>query len=234
MSLEADIQKLASQVAQLTEELHRLKDASMVRRLQYAYGYYLDRCLYDEVVDLFADDGEIRFMGGSFKGKAGVRRLYCDRFRKRFTGGHNGPVYGFLLDHLILQDVIDVAPDRKTALGRLRVFMQAGSHETRKDAGNVLPSQWWEGGVYENEYVREDDIWRIKLLNYHLVYQGLFEDGWSHLKPTFSGTFKTTFPADPFGPDELVEPKPVFWPETEVVPFHYPHPVTGKIWEPRE
>lgn len=233
MCLEADIQRLASQVAQLTDELHRLKDESMVRRLQHAYGYYLDRCLYDEVVDLFAEDGEIRFMGGSFKGKSGVRRLYCDRFRKRFTGGHNGPVYGFLLDHLILQDVIDVAPDRKTALGRLRVFMQAGSHETRKDAGNALPSQWWEGGVYENEYVRENDLWKIKLLNYHLVYQGLFEDGWSHLKPTFSGSFKTTFPTDPFGPDELVEPKPVFWPETEVVPFHYPHPVTGKIWEPR-
>lgn len=233
MSLEADIQKLGSQVAQLTDELNRLKDASRVRRLQHAYGYYLDRCLYDEVVDLFAEDGEIRFMGGSFKGKAGVRRLYCDRFRKRFTGGHNGPVYGFLLDHLILQDVIDIAPDRKTALGRLRVFMQAGSHETRGDAGSVLPSQWWEGGVYENEYVREDDVWKIKLLNYHLVYQGLFEDGWSHLKPMFSGSFKATFPTDLFGPDELVEPKPVFWPETEVVPFHYPHPVTGKMWEPR-
>jgi SnoaL-like domain len=232
MSLETDIHKLASQVAQLTDELHRLKDASMVRRLQHAYGYYLDRCLYDEVVDLFAEDGEIRFMGGAFKGKAGVRRLYCDRFRKRFTGGHNGPVYGFLLDHLILQDVIDIAPDRKTALGRMRVFMQAGSHETRADTGGVLPSQWWEGGVYENEYVREDDVWKIKLLNYHLVYQGLFEDGWSHLKPTFSGSFKTTFPTDPFGPDELVEPKPVFWPDTEVVPFHYAHPVTGKMWEP--
>ena len=45
-----------------------------VRRLQHAYGYYLDKCLYDEVVDLFSDSGEVRFMGGIFKGKAGVRR----------------------------------------------------------------------------------------------------------------------------------------------------------------
>ena len=34
------------------------------------------------------------------------------------------------------------------------------------------------------------------------------------------------------GPDELIEPKPVMWPETSVVPFHYEHPVTGKRWQP--
>lgn len=31
---------------------------------------------YDEVVDLFAADGEVRFMGGAFIGKPGLRRLF--------------------------------------------------------------------------------------------------------------------------------------------------------------
>ena len=33
------------------------------------------------------------------------------------------------------------------------------------------------------------------------------------------------------GPDELIKPTPKLWPHTEVVPFHYPHPVTGKEWK---
>jgi len=36
-----------------------------------------------------------------------------------------------------------------------------------------------------------------------------------------------TYPEDPLGPDELIEQK-MLWPDTRVVPFHYPHPVTGK------
>jgi len=27
-----------------------------IRRLQHAYGYYLDKCLYDDVVELFTDE----------------------------------------------------------------------------------------------------------------------------------------------------------------------------------
>ena len=95
----AELSALRRQLEQLSNEIGTLRDVHAVRRLQHAYGYYLDKCLYDEVVDLSCDSGEVRFMGGIFKGKAGVKRLYCDRFRQNFTGGHNGPVYGFLLDH---------------------------------------------------------------------------------------------------------------------------------------
>src|SRR5579884_193773 len=109
---------LQAQVERLSAEVGLLQDVHAIRRLQHAYGYYLDKCLYDEVVDLFSEDGEVRFMGGAFRGKAGLRRLYCERFRKRFTGGYNGPVYGFLLDHLQMQDIVDVAPDRGSAQAR--------------------------------------------------------------------------------------------------------------------
>ena len=228
----ADLSALARQVEQLANEVGRLNDVQAVRKLQHAYGYYLDKCLYDEVVDLFAADGEVRFMGGAFKGKPGLRRLYCERFRKNFTGGHNGPVYGFLLDHLQLQDIVDVAPDRNTARARFRCLMQAGSHETKKDAPGHLPSQWWEGGIYENEYVRENGVWKIKVCNYNVVYHGLFEKGWAHTPVQFVQFFTETYPKNPVGPDALVEPKPVIWPETSVVPFHYEHPVTGKKWQP--
>jgi hypothetical protein len=232
MSTADELTALRQQLEQLSYEVGRLNDVHAIRKLQHAYGYYLDRCLYDEVVDLFAESGEVHFLGGVFRGKAGQRRLYCERFRKSFTGGHNGPVYGFLLDHLQLQDIIDVASDRRGARARFRSFMQAGSHETNPNPPGRLPKQWWEGGIYENEYVRENGVWKIQILSNTVIYHGLYEQGWAHTPPQFVPLFSKTYPEDPTGPDALIEPKPVLWPEAEVVPFHYVHPVTGKPWQP--
>jgi SnoaL-like domain len=232
MSDNDKVEALRAEVERLTRQVAAIEDAQAVRRVQFAYGYYMDKGLYQEVVDLFADDGEVRFMGGIFRGKhRGVRRLYIDRFRTTFTHGRNGPAYGFMLEHLQLQDIVDVAPDRKTAQGRFRAFMQAGSHTSKTDRVAALPQQWWEAGVYENTYVREDGVWKIKVLNYCLSWQADYEKGWAYSKPYEGPFFKKTYPEDPGGPDEITPQRPAFWPDTAVVPFHFPHPVTGKPHE---
>jgi hypothetical protein len=214
---------LERQVADLSHHLALLEDAAAIRKLHHLYGYFIDKCLYEETVDLFADDGVVRFFGGIWKGKASVRRLYIGRFRKNFTGDYNGPVEGFLLDHMQMQDVIDVADDRGTAKARFRVFMAAGRH-----ADHGGPRQWWEGGLYENEYVREDGVWKISLLNYHPQWHADYESGWAHTKPNYLPFFeKTVSDGEPGGPDEI--DKTVWlWPQHEVLPFHNVHPVTGK------
>jgi hypothetical protein len=234
MADDAKIAALEKKIEELAHRVGVLEDIHAIRRVQHAYGYYMDKCLYGEIVDLFADDGEVHFLGGIFKGKAGVRRLYIDRFRRNFTGGTDGPMYGFLLDHPQMQDVVDVAPDRKTAKGRFRCVMQAGLHESAKaPAGQTvtLPKQWWEGGVYENEYAREDGVWKIKSLNYRLVWNADYETGWAHTRPRYLAFFTETYPEDPGGPDVIEDNKPVLWPETEVLAYHYPNPVTGKPWK---
>ena len=234
MDAERRIEQLEAAIAKLTRQVGVLEDIHAIRRLQHLYGYFIDKCLYDETVDLFDEDGEVRFMGGIFKGKTGVRRLYVGRFRKNFTNDFNGPVRGFLLDHPQLQDVIDVAPDRKTAKARARSLMQAGRHESETESGQ-LPRQWWEGGIYENEYVNHDGVWKIKVLDYNPLWHGTFEKGWAHTPPNFVPFFTKTYPEDPLGPDLLAtEPHRVLWPETAVVPFHCPHPVTGKPIVPQK
>ena len=232
------VKALQKQLADLSHQMGSLQDMLAVRSLQHKYGYYIDKCLYNETVDLFAQDCEVRFLGGIFKGRAGARRLYIERFQKSFTGGYNGPVQGFLLDHLQLQDVVDVAPDRMTAWARFRTLMQAGNHKdsmaptAQQDAEQSgIPRQWWEGGIYENTYAREDGIWKIKVLNYRPFWHADFNSGWANTPPEFVPAFSTTFPEDPLGPDELDPNYPGLWPVTDVVPFHYPHPVTGRMWE---
>ncbi len=229
MSERDEVRALRAEVERLTRAVGRLEDVEAVRRVQFAYGYFMDKGLYQEVVDLFADDGEVRFMGGVFRGKErGVKRLYIGRFRSTFTRGRNGPVYGFLLDHLQLQDIVDVAVDGLTARGRFRCLLQGGSHTSKADKIAALPQQWWEAGVYENEYVKDRGVWKLRVLNYCLSWQADFDRGWAHSKPYEGAFWKQTFPDDPRGPDEITGERPAFWPDTAVVPFHYPHPVTGK------
>ena len=103
-------------------------------------------------------------------------------------------------------------------------MMQAGLHETAEGAQRA----WWEGGIYENEYVREDGIWKIKALRYFPFWHGSFEDGWAKTPIDYIPMSKTCFPEDPLGPDELISPAPRLWPATDTIEFHYPHPVTGK------
>jgi hypothetical protein len=221
---------LAEQVRQLQHKVSVLEDTHAVKCLHYKYGYYIDKCLYEETVELFSDTGEVRFLNGVYRGKAGVRRLYCDWFRKFFTKGVNGPVRGFLLDHLLMQDIVDVSPDGQTAKGRFRCVLQGGCHESLPEPIPNLPKQFWEAGIYENEYVKENGVWKIKLLHYNMLWQANYEEGWARSGVHLSAITKT-YPDDPNGPDELVPTMPKAWPETDVVPFHYPHPVTGKYWQ---
>lgn len=81
------------------------------------------------------------------------------------------------------QDVIDVSEDGKTAQGRFRCNMQAGLHESvwPTDPNAKFLPQWWEGALYENEYIKEDGKWKIKTLRYRPQWHATFEKGTSHL-----------------------------------------------------
>ena len=188
-----------------------------------------------QVTELFSDDPSsyVQFLGGRYKTKAGVERLYTGRFRKSFVGGRNGPVHGFLLDHPQMQGIIDVdysAEDgRPRANARFRSLMQAGVHISQAERHPRGFTQWFEGGVYENEYIKEaDGQWRILHLRYFPFWHGDVEHGWGYKVSGFVPFPSKTFPEDPQGPDEVfADDQRMLWPDCRVIPFHYTHPITG-------
>ncbi|KAJ8135498.1 hypothetical protein OY671_011289, partial [Metschnikowia pulcherrima] len=118
------------------------EDVNAIRRSHWAYGYYIDFNRADDVAELFAEDGEVIFLSGIYRGREGARRLYGTWFRSSFLApGEEAPAYGFSLDHFQMQDIITVAPDRQTAKGRFRAVSFGGSHETRAFKPQGLPLQ---------------------------------------------------------------------------------------------
>ncbi|RMZ72834.1 hypothetical protein GMOD_00009884 [Pyrenophora seminiperda CCB06] len=200
----ADFKK--REIGQLKAVVEKLQAEENIRKLQYTYGYYLDKCLYKEVADLYADhpDTCVEFLGGRFNGKEGVKRLYIGRFANTFVAGRNGPIHGFLLDHPQMQGIVDVNPEGTRAAGRFRSLMSAGTHESIKDTHPRGLVQWWEGGIYENEYIKEKGVWKIFRLKYFPFWHAAFDKGWAYTKPNYVPFLSKTFPEDPNGPDHPV------------------------------
>jgi hypothetical protein len=214
-NLERKVAALEAKLVQLEQVVGIQTDINAIRKLQYTYGYYLDKGLNTYVVDLFTANQPSAEIGGRgiYRGKDGVRRLYTGIFKRRPQG--DGPVYGNALEHMQLQDVIDVAPDRKTAKGRFRAFvMQVTGYPTNTQ-------ETWQSGIYENEYVKEDGVWKIRRLTYKQVITCMRLGGCESSFAYMSGASKE------FPPDAPSTPYHPF-PEVTVIPFHYAHPVTGQ------
>lgn len=221
------LEDMRSEIEDLRRCVTRLEDIHAVRTLHFKYGYYIDVCLYEEAAELFAEDCTFYILNGVWRGKEAVRRCYIGWMRSMFTDGRDGPSYGFLLDHVMAQDIVDISDDGLTAKGRFRCLMQAGSHETKERKIPPFDGQMWEGGIHENVYVKEGGVWKIKVLNYNMLWQADFDEGWARAVNRLP-SLESTYPDDPLGPDELVASEAVLWPNTRIVPFHYPHPVTGE------
>ena len=208
---------LKDQVDQLSNQLGIHKDINAIRALHQTYESYLDRRMYEEVVNMFTDHGQVLFNGSVFIGKKkGVRRLYCDHFRAGFTGKKIEPAPGFELDPSQLQDMVAVAPDRKSAQARFAYSLQVGApiisdlqlvEMARLQGQGTI--KWWEGGTYEVSYVKEGDSWKIKWLEYRVIAKANYAPGRSHAKPIDVPAFSKTYPADPTGPDKLISLCPI-------------------------
>jgi hypothetical protein len=69
--------------------------------------------------------------------------------------------------------------------------------------------------VYENKYIKEDDVWKIWKLRYFPFWHADFGKVWSFKEEDeFVGlTCEVREPGNELGPDELVEEGCMLWPD---------------------
>jgi hypothetical protein len=205
---DAALSALQERIAALEHRKALVADSNEIERLQAAYGYYVDRGLWDEVANLFAQDGTIEIgLDGVYVGKARVRDyLYA------LGGGRQGLVDGELNEHLQVMPVITLADDGRTAKARWRAIALTG---------RLGGDAFWSEGPYENEYVKDGGVWKIKTLHWYQALRVPYEGGWQ-ANPDPTGA---KFVSGPLPPDRPPSVEYKTWPDTYVPPFSFPNPV---------
>lgn len=205
--LSAEIAALEQAVAETSKELERLKDVDAIENLAGYYGHYVDKSMQDDIADLFTADGIVEILGrGVYYGQDRVREYMHNL-------GPVGPREGSLFNHMHLQPVIHVADDGRTARVRSRLFVMFGIMNVNAQ---------WGAGVYENELVKEDGVWKFDYLHAYQTFYTNYEDGWAKRA---SAIFAPYDRLPPDGP-QSVEYDP--YPAAFVPPFHYANPVSGR------
>ena len=198
---------LEQRLSQLEGQIALLEDSKAIKRLQRAYGYYVDKGLSHEVAGLFAEQATVEIGGyGVYAGKDHVASFYRRLLGDRLQNGH-------LNNHLIMQGVVHVAPDGRTAKGRWRALIQQGEYGK---------SAVWSEGPYENEYVKDNGVWKFSKVHWYMTFAAPYDPGWHKAPQPMPGPYADLPPDRPPSVDYQA------YPAAYLPPYHYPNPVTGR------
>jgi hypothetical protein len=197
-----------TRVADLQQRLARLRDETEVQNLQHAFGYYLDRKLYDDIADLFAGDGSMELaQRGVYVGPKRIRQAL------EKIHGPTPLVRGELFDHILLGTVVTIAPDGMHAAARSTQLAQLG--QTGQGAS-------WEIGLFENRFVKQDGRWKIAAVRYFQRVSTDYDKGWAEDSRPVPGV-DASFP-----PDREPSQGYAGFPALQGVGFSFVNPVTGR------
>jgi SnoaL-like domain len=193
-----------SELRTLEQRTTRIEDINAIKRLQRAYGYYIDEGMWDEVVDLFTNDATLEIgLDGQYRGRERIREyLYT------LGGGRKGLAPGQLNEHLQLMPVVTVHSDGLHAKGTWRAVILAG--QLGKEAR-------WGEGPYENEYVKEHGVWKLARLHWFQTLLVPYKGGWEK-NADVNGT---RFVSDKLAPDAPPTMQYKSWPGAYTPPFHF-------------
>lgn len=195
-------------LAAIRKRIAAMNDEDKVRNLQNAYGYYIDRKMWDDATDLFTDDGVLEVTDvGVYSGAKSIRHAF-DRH------GPQGLLRGENNDRPMFDMVVTVSPDGAQARSRGIEFSETGDMKTGAASLGL--------DVYENRYVKgADGIWRIREMRVFPIMATDYYQGWAKSRlvtPPVAGEYAPDAPtpaADVMGDGAI----PVFFQN---------NPVTGK------
>lgn len=209
--MQAKLAKAYARVQAIQDKALTVSNVDELRNLQGIYGYYVDKAQWDDVADLFTDNGTMELgLNGLYAGKKSIRKyLYS------LTGGKPGLRAGEINNHFQLSPVITVAADGLSARARWRSIIQGGTY------GKGSGGDWGEG-IYENEYVKENGVWKLKTLHFYTKFYAPYEGGWTRA-PKDSAL---RYGKSNVRPDKPTSVKYQPYPAHFTPPFHYENPVT--------
>jgi ketosteroid isomerase-like protein len=199
--------KEKGQLAEAARLVGLVRDEHQIEVLQRTYGYLVDKNMWTQIADLFTDDGTLEIGGrGVFVGKPRVLHYL------QYLGA---PERGKLYDHTQMEPVVTVAADGMTAKGRWRALIFGADLDKKMD--------FIGDAIYENEYRKDNGVWKISKLHAQFVLYTDFKRGWGE---TF---WANTTPEVDLPPDRKPSARYEIYPGNTFVPYHYQR---GDSWPP--
>ena len=197
----------ATALAALEQRIALMNDEDKVRNLQNAYGYYMDRKMWDDVTDLFTTDGALSIANvGVYDGPRSIRRA-LER------SGPAGLKHGELNELMQLDMAVTIEPGGTEARSRGLEFGMLGE----ADKGTAF----YTLAIFENRYVKQNDIWRIREMRLFPLLKTEYAKGWA------TSQVVDPAPARAHAPDRPAIASDVM--TAGAIPvFFQPNPVTGK------
>ena len=159
-----DVARPEELLASLEVRARRLLDEDAIVNLQNAYGYYLDRQLWDDAVELFHPQGSLEFgQAGVYQGHAGIRRGL-----EQFGAGPLPADEVF--DHVQLQPVVTLSADGQSARARGSEIQMLGEHQGESQ---------FSVAVYVNDYRKQDGVWLLDKVHTYTRLLSDYQQGWA-------------------------------------------------------
>lgn len=205
-------------LAEVARKAQQLEAYSGTENVANAYGYSIDEFLWDDMADLFSENGwkELSYIG-RYTGRERVRQSVVDRY------GRGGRRPNSMTFHQKTQPVISVSADGLSARIRTRLFQMNSSRE---------PGGSWMSGIYENAAVKENGVWKLSAMDLDYTWSADYLGGWAVVE---AGSFDRYVPAPgslsgAAAPDAPLRGRvtPAYPVDQVDMAFHYRNPVSGR------
>ncbi len=161
------LQAEALRLERLSVSVRHATALRSVKRLQNALNHYREAGQWQEAAALFTRDAVAQVGTFAVAGRAPIAAMLQSQ---ALAGtGRRSLGEGDLNSHMAFSPVVTMDPDGRVLRGRWHELSMTGQFGLRAD---------WADGIYENEYVAEDGIWKIRRLHYHPSFAGAYAPGW--------------------------------------------------------
>jgi hypothetical protein len=217
-----DVAQMEARIKELEARMQTLEDTEEIKKLQRAYGFYLEHWMAEDLLDLFADRDDVSLLiaAGHFRGKDNIGDFFHHGRKNIISRKADNPE--FLHQVMQLSGVVHLAPDGRTAQGRWYGF---GANAFPVDGDKINPG--WMNGVYEVDYIKEDGKWKLHHVHWCMTFHAPWCESFVDPARRFDERMDRPYGRNPDlkpagGPEETR------WPSGFICPFHFDNPVSGR------
>jgi hypothetical protein len=217
-----NVEELESKVKAMEDRLRTLEDIEEIKKLQRAYGFYLEHWMAEDIVDCFADgdDTELLVAAGHYIGKENIRDFFHHGRKDIESRWAENPE--FLHQVMQLSGIVHVEPDGLTARGGWYGF---GANAFPAEGDKVNPG--WMNGVYEVDYIKQGGKWKMLRVHWCMTFHCPYTIGFVEPERQSTELINRPYKRNPdLKPDGA--PGTTLYPSGFICPFHFDHPVTGR------